>query len=116
MVPSGTPAADADSGRVVASVPADKDAADGAQVRPLWSRLTLQSHSFPATGRVTETKVDAASPVRHIDAAVIVPPRSSAMSSNKAEAALKQRHLHVRCIQSLAGWAGSKPQGATRVL
>jgi Transposase DDE domain len=91
-------ATDADTGRIVASVLTDKDADDGSQVGPLLDRVDGPVASFTGDGAFDRDGVYAAVAARHPDAAVVVPPRSSAVPSATAEAAPTQRDAHLRCI------------------
>src|SRR3712207_9038576 len=69
-------ATDADIGRIVASVPTDRDADDGSQVGPLLDRIDGPVASFTGDGAYDRDDVHAAVAARHPDADVIVPPRS----------------------------------------
>ena len=99
-------ATDADTGHLVASVLTDKDADDGSQVGPLLDRVDGPVASFTGDGAFDREDVYAAVAARHPEAAVIVPPRASAVPSGTAEAAPTQRDLHLRCIaeRGRMGW------------
>ena len=62
--------------------------------------------SFTADGAFDRDDVYAGVAARHPGAAVVVPPRSSAVPSDAAEAAPTQRDLHIRCIaeRGRMGW------------
>jgi hypothetical protein len=76
-----------DTGRIVASVLTEHDADDGAQTGPLLDRIDGPVTSFTADGAFDRDDVYDAVATRHPDAAVIVPPRSSALPSEAAETA-----------------------------
>jgi hypothetical protein len=99
-------ATDADTGHIVASVLTDKDAGDGSQVGPLLDRVDGSVASFTGDGAYDQSDVHAEVAARHPGAAVVVPPRSSAVPSDAAETAPTQRDAHLRCIaeRGRMGW------------
>jgi hypothetical protein len=99
-------ATDADTGHIVASVLADKDIDDGSQVGPLLDQVDGSVASFIGDGAYDRDDVYAEVAARHPDAAVVVPPRSSAVPSEAAETAPTQRDAHLRCIagRGRMGW------------
>jgi hypothetical protein len=99
-------ATDADTGHIVASVLTDRDADDGSQVGPLLDRADGSVASFTGDGAYDRDNVYAEVAARHPDAAVVVPPRSSAVPSDTAETAPTQRDAHLRCIaeRGRMGW------------
>ena len=99
-------ATDADTGRIVASVLTDKEADDGSQVGPLLDQIDGPVASFTGDGAFDRDDVYAEVTARHPDAAVVVPPRSSAVPSEAAETTPTQRDLHLRCIveRGRMGW------------
>jgi Transposase DDE domain len=99
-------ATDADTGRIVASVLTDKDADDGSQVGPLLGQIDGSVASFTGDGAYDRDDVYAEVAARHPDAAVIVPPRASAVPSDMAETTPTQRDAHLRCIaeRGRMGW------------
>ena len=99
-------ATDADTGRIVASVLTDKDADDGSQVGSLLNQVDGPVASFTGDGAYDRGDVYAEVAARHPDAAVIVPPRASAVPSDMAETAPTQRDAHLRCIaeRGRLGW------------
>ncbi len=99
-------ATDADTGRIVASVLADRDADDGSQVGPLLDQIDGSVASFTGDGAYDRDDVYTEVAARHPDAAVIVPPRSSAVPSEVAETAPTQRDAHLQCIaeRGRMGW------------
>jgi hypothetical protein len=80
---------DADTGRIVASVPTDHDTDDGSQVGSLLVQIRGPVGSFTVDEAFDRADVYAAVAARHPDAAVIVPPRSSAAPSVAAGSAPK---------------------------
>jgi hypothetical protein len=99
-------ATDADTGRIVASVLADRDADDGSQVGPLLDRIDGSVASFTGDGAYDRDGVHAEVAARHPEADVIVPPRSSAVPSATAETAPTRRDAHLRPIAECGrmGW------------
>jgi hypothetical protein len=97
---------DADTGRIVATELTDKDSDDGSRVGPLLDRVDGPLASFTADGAFDRDDVDAAVAARHPDAAVVVPPRSSAVLSEAAGTAPTRRDAHLRCIAACGrmGW------------
>jgi hypothetical protein len=91
-------ATDADTGRIVASALTGNAADDGSQVGPLLDRIAGSVASFTADGAFDRDDVYAAVTARHPDAAVVVPPRSSAVPSDTAETAPTQRDRHLQVI------------------
>jgi len=99
-------ATDADTGRIVAAVLTDKDADDGSQVGPLLEQVEEPVASFTGDGAYNRDDVYTEVTTRHPDAAVIVPPRASAVPSAPAETAPTQRDCHLQCIaeRGRMGW------------
>jgi hypothetical protein len=99
-------ATDADTGHIVASVLTSRDADDGSQVGPLLDRVGGSVASLTGDGAYDRDDVYAQIAARYPDAAVVVPPRSSAVPSDMAETAPTQRDAHLRCIaeRGRMGW------------
>src|SRR3712207_6231462 len=99
-------ATEADSGQIVASVLTDKDVDDGSQVGPLLDRVEGTVASVTGDGAYDRDDVYAAVAARHPAAAVVVPPRATAVPSDTAETAPTQRDRHLRCIaeRGRLGW------------
>ncbi len=99
-------AADTDTGRIVASALTDHDGDDGSQVGPLLDQIEGPVASFTADGAFDRDDAYSEVAARHPDAAVIVPPRSSAVPSDTAETAPTQRdrHLEVIAERGRMGW------------
>jgi Transposase DDE domain len=99
-------ATNADTGHIVASVLTDGDADDGSQVGPLLDRADGSVASFTGDGAYDRDDVYAEVAARHPDAAVVIPPRASAVPSAAADTAPTQRDAHLRCIAKCGrmGW------------
>ena len=104
---------DADTGRIVAAVLTTNDAEDGAQVGPLLDQVAAPVASFTADGAYDQEGVAAAVAARHPEAAVIVPPRSTAVPSETAATAPTQRDRHLQCIAEHGRAAWQKASGYT---
>ncbi len=106
-------ATDADTGRIVASALTDKDADDGSRVGPLLDQVDGPVASLTGDGAFDRDDVYAEVAARHPEAAVIVPPRSSAVPSDTAETAPTQRDAHLRCIaeRGRMGWQRASGYG-----
>jgi len=99
-------ATDADTGRIVASALTDKDADDGSQVGPLLDRINATVASFTGDGAYDRDDVYTEVAARHPEAAIVVPPRSSAVPSAAAETDPTQRDRHLQAIaeRGRMGW------------
>jgi hypothetical protein len=99
-------ATDADTGRIVASELTGHDVDDGSQVGRLLDQADGPVASVAADGAFDRDDVYAEVTVRHPGAAVIVPPRSGAVPSEKAETAPTQRdgHLQIVAERGHMGW------------
>ena len=96
---------DADTGQIVAATLTTHDVDDGSQVGPLLDQVDGPIASFTGDGAYDQDGVYASVGERHPDAAVIVPPRASAVPSRTAESEPTQRDRHLQLI------AGAGPQG-----
>src|SRR4051795_2137533 len=72
---------DADGGQILASTLTGHDADDGAQVDPLLDQVERPVASLTGDGAYDQAGVYASVAVRHPEAAVIVPPRATAVPS-----------------------------------
>jgi hypothetical protein len=95
-----------DTGRIIAADLTSKDVDDGSQVGPLLEQIAGPVASFTGDGAYDRDDVYREVCQRHPDAAVIVPPRSSAVPSATAETALTKRDLHLQLIaeRGRMGW------------
>ena len=99
-------ATDVATGQIVASVLTSRDADDGLQVGPLLERVGGSVASLTSDGPYDRDDVYPEVAARHSNAAVIVPPRASAVPSGTVETAPTQQDAHLRCIAERArtGW------------
>jgi hypothetical protein len=89
---------DAETSRIVAAARTTNDVDDGSQVGLLLDQVTTPVASFTADGACDQEGVAAAVAERHPEAAVIVPPRLTAVPSETVESAPPQRDRHLQCI------------------
>jgi len=97
---------DADTGQIIAAELTSKDVDDGSQVGPLLEHIAGPVASFTGDGAYDRDDVYREVCQRHPDAAVIVPPRSSAVPSTTAETAPTKRDRHLKLIaeRGRMGW------------
>ena len=97
---------DADTGQIVAATLTPHDVDDGSQVGPLLDQVDGPIASFTGDGAYDQDGVYASVAERHPEAAVIVPPRSTAVPSATAETAPTQRDRHLQLIaeKGRMGW------------
>src|SRR3954464_7919096 len=97
---------DADTGRIVAATLTTHDVDDGSQVGPLLDQVTGAVASVIGDGAYDQEGVYASVGERHPEAAVIVPPRATAVPSATAETAPTQRDRHLERIaeKGRMGW------------
>ena len=105
---------DADTGQIVAAALTAKEVDDGAEVGPLLDQISGPVASFTADGAYDQDGVSTAVAKRHPEAAIIVPPRSTAVPSETAETALTQRDRHVQSIAEHGRTAWQKASGYTK--
>ena len=89
---------DADTGQIIAAELTSKDVDDGSQVGPLLEQIAGPVASFTGDGAYDRDDVYSVVCQRHRDAAVIVPPRLSAVPSATAETAPTKRDRHLQLI------------------
>jgi len=90
---------DADTGQIVAAALTTKDVDDGVEVGPLLDQVPGPVASFTADGAYDQDGVSTAVAERHPEAAVIVPPRSTAVPGETAETAPTQRDRHLQHVE-----------------
>jgi Transposase DDE domain len=97
---------DADTGQIVAASLTAKEVDDGAEVGALLDQVDGAVTTFTADGGYDQDSVYASVAQRHPDAAVIVPPRATAVPSETAESAPTQRDRHLQCMaeHGRMGW------------
>ncbi len=105
---------DADTGRIMASTLTSKDVDDASQVDPLLDQVAGSVASVTADGAYDQEGVAAAVAECHPEAAIIVPPRSTAVPSETAETELTQRDHHLQSIAGHGRAAWQKASGCTR--
>jgi len=105
---------DADTGQIVAAVVTAKDVDDGAEVGPLLDQVAATVASFTGDGAYDQDGVSTTVAERHPDAAIIVPPRSTAVPSETAETAPTQRDRHLHSIAEHGRAAWQKASGYTK--
>ena len=89
---------DARTGRIVAATLTSKDLDDASQVGPLLDQVAGAVASFTGDGGYDQDRVYASVAERHPEAAVVVPPRATAVPSDTAETAPTQRDGHLQRI------------------
>src|SRR6476659_3485672 len=89
---------DVGSGQIVAASLTAKEVDDGAEVGPLLDQVTGAVASFTGDGGYDRDRVYASVAERYPEAAVIVPPRATAVPSDTAETAPTQRDRHLQQI------------------
>ena len=104
----------ADTGQIVASALTTNDVDDGTRADPLLDQVTGPVASVTGDGAYDREGIYASVAARHPEAAVIVPPRSSAVPSAAAEAAPTPRDRHLRCIAERGCMGWQKRSGYTR--
>jgi Transposase DDE domain len=105
---------DADTGQILASALTGREVDDGAQVGPLLNQVTDPVASFVGDGGYDQERVYVEVAERHPRAAVIIPPRSTAVPSDTAEAAPTQRDRHLQLIAENGRIAWQKASGYTK--
>jgi len=105
---------DADTGQIVAAALTAKEVDDGAEVGPLLDQVPGPVASFTGDGAYDQESVSNAVAERHPEAAIIVPPRSTAVPSETAETAPTQRDRHLQCIAEHGRAAWQKTSGYTK--
>ncbi len=104
---------DAVTGQIVAAALTTKDVDDGSQVGPMLDQMASSVVSFTADGVYDQEGAAAAVTDRHPDAAIIVPPRSTAVPSEMAETEPTQRDRHLQFIAEHGRAAWQKASGYT---
>ena len=104
-------ATDADTGHIVASVLTDHGTDDGSRVGPLLDQVDGPVAPLTGDGAYDQEGVYSGVAARHPEAAVIVPPRSSAVPSETAETAPTQRDRHLQTIAETGRMGWQKASG-----
>ena len=97
---------DAATGEIVAAELTTNEIDDGSKVAPLLDQVAGPVASFTGDGAYDRDDVYGAVAERHPDAAVVVPPRASAVPSEMAGTAPTQRDRHLELIaeRGRMGW------------
>ena len=104
---------DADSGQIVAASLTAQEVDDGAEVGSLLDQVTGEVISFTGDGGYDQDRVYASVAERCPEAAVIVPPRATAVPSETAETAPTQRDRHLQQVAEYGRMAWQKASGDT---
>jgi len=104
---------DGESGEIVAIELTKKESDDGGRTAALLDQLTDPLASFTADGAYDQDRVYETVAERHPDAAVIVPPRATAVPGPSAATAPTQRDRHIQEIAAHGrmGWQKSSGFG-----
>jgi len=102
---------DADTSQIIASLLTGHDADDSAQVNLLLDQIVGPLASFTGDGAYDQDRVYAGVAQRHPTAAVVVPPRATAVPSDTAETAPTQRDGHLQVIAEHGRMAWQKASG-----
>ena len=105
---------DADTGRIVASALTGRDADDGAQVDLLLDQVGGPVASLTGDGAYDQAGVYDSVAERYPEAAVIIPPRATAVPSDMAETEPTRRDCHLRCIAEHGRMGWQKRTGYNR--
>jgi hypothetical protein len=105
---------DVDTGQIVAATLTTPDVDDGPQVGPLLDQVDGQIASFTGDGAYDQDGVYASVAERYPEAAVIVPPRVTAVPSRTAETAPTQRDRHLQLIAEKGRMGWQKASGYNR--
>jgi hypothetical protein len=105
---------DAGTGRIVAAELTTNDVDDGSQVGPLLDQVAGPVASFTGDGAYDRDDVYGAVIERHPDAAVVVPPRSTAVPGASAETTPTQRDGHLQVIAEVGRMGWQKASGYNR--
>jgi hypothetical protein len=103
----------AESGQIAAASLTAKEVDDGAEVGPLLDQITGVVASFVGDGGYDQQSVFAAVAERHPEAAVVIPPRSTAVPSDTAATAPTQRDRHLQIIAKHGRTAWQRASGYT---
>src|SRR3954454_5281145 len=97
---------DAETGRIVAATLTERDQDGADKACALLGQVADPVGSFTADGASDQERVYASVAERHPGAAVVVPPRSTAVPSATSETAPTQRdrHLHLIAETGRMGW------------
>jgi len=104
---------DADTGQIVAAALTAKEVDDGAELGPLLNQITGAVALFTGDGGYDQDRVYASMAERHPEAAVVVPPRATAVPSETAETAPTPRDRHLQIVAEYGRAAWQRASGYT---
>jgi len=102
------------TGQIVAAALTTKEMDDGAQTGALLDQVVGPVASFTADGAYDQEAASVAVAERHPGAAIIVPPRSTAVPSEAAETTPTQRDRHLQFIGKHGRAVWQKASGYTK--
>jgi hypothetical protein len=102
---------DATTGQIAASALTSPEADDGSQVGPLLGQVAGPVASVTGDGAYDQDGVYASVAERYPEAAIVVPPRITAVPSRTAESTPTQRDCHVQLIAERGRMAWQKASG-----
>src|SRR3954469_1548206 len=105
---------EADPGQIIAATLTTQDFDDASKVGPLLDQVDGPIASFTGDGAYDQDGVYASVAERHPEAAIIVPPRSTAVLSATAETAPTQRDRHLELIAEKGRMAWQRASGYTK--
>ena len=105
---------DADTGQIVATALTTPDVDDSSQAGPVLDQVEGAVASFTGDGAYDQDGVYASVAERHPGAAIVVPPRSTAVPSKTAESEPTRRDRHLRHIAEHGRMAWQKASGYTK--
>ena len=105
---------DAATGQIVASSLTPHDTDDASQIGPLLDQVTGPLASVTGDGAYDQEGVYAGIAERHPEAAVIVPPRTTAVMSKAAGTDPTQRDRHLQCMAEKGRMGWQQASGYTR--
>ena len=105
---------DAGTGQIMATELTTNDIDDGSRVGPLLDQVAGPITSFTGDGAYDRDDVYDAVAERHPEAAVIVPPRATAVPSDTANTAPTQRDRHLKQIAERGRMGWQKNSGYNR--
>src|SRR3954465_5993934 len=105
---------DAGTGQIVVATLTTHDVDDGSQVGPLLDQVDGPIASFTGDGAYDQDGVYTSVGERPPEAAVVVPPRATAVPSQTAESAPTQRDRHLQHIAEQGRMAWQRASGYTK--
>jgi hypothetical protein len=105
---------DADTGEIVATVLTTNDVDDASQIGRLLDQVELPVASFTGDGAYDQDSVYQTITERDPEAAIVVPPRATAVPSETAETEPTQRDRHLQCIAEKGRIGWQKVSGYTK--